>query len=351
MKFQQGCFVFYRASGLRAEDPATIQAEAVTIGVDPSIVPSYAGDRQAVSRAISQVNSGLNRQGWELTSIKTSRHDVVYGISTIVRDQERERVDFAFDDCLRWTDEHGNGEHVTGTHEIAQRVDNTYQGLRGKIVQADWTGAITEYLLGACQSTAMREDGRIYWVPPQHISKVQDLGRLLATIGINLVCCEIEAEVRETVVHAAAESLADKLEELEAEVKQFDGQQKPTTYRRRLEEYRKLRARAITYREALGIGVEHAERSLTQLEAAVSGMLDLRQHMTVKRGQAGTPTDPSTPSEPTGQATVDAPEKPLVKRPDQEDDTPTPIVEGTRYTPPASMQAAQPQPVTMSFDF
>jgi hypothetical protein len=284
--YTDGAFVFYRVSrGMadQAHDPETVRATAASYGLPPHVVPDYAGDRAAVARAISRITSGLSRQGWQLTSIKTARHDVVYGISAIQRDREAERVDFTFNDRLRWTDEHGNGHRVEGGHDIARRVDAEYQKLRGKIIAPDWTAAITDYLLSTCQAVSMRDDGRIYWAPPQHQDKIATFSQLLQSVNISLVRCAIEAEHKTVVHQAAADSLYDKITELEQDAEAFDGSQNAATYKRRLEMYSELRKRATTYREALGIGVDKAQSVLDRLEAEVSTMLNIRQGTVIPR--------------------------------------------------------------------
>ena len=96
-------------------------------------------------------------------------------------------------------------------------------------------------------------------------------------VGIDLVLCEIEAETRTVVEHGGPrEPGSSRLAALEAEAQEFDGTQKPCTYARRLEEYQRLRERAVLYRDALGVGVDRAEQVLTELEQKVTAMLELR---------------------------------------------------------------------------
>jgi hypothetical protein len=263
--------------------PSTIAHVAAQHAIPSSIVPQYAGDRQQVSRAISQVSSHLSRQGWVLTSITMARHEVVYGISAVQKDQQRERVDHTFDDRLRWSDEGGNGAHVEGQHPIALAVDQAYQALRGHICPGDWTEALSQYLIGICQAFAFREDGRVYWVPPAGVPKMAALQQFLSAVGIALVVCEVEAQAKASVQHAAGESLADQLASLQAAVVAFDGKQKPSNYARRIEEIETLRKRATTYREVLGLGVSEAQAILDHLDQTTRGMLDLRLETVVHR--------------------------------------------------------------------
>lgn len=109
-RYTDGAFCFYRTSSqCQPMHPHDIEHIAARHGISAAIVPQYAGDRQQVSRAIAQVSGQMARKGWQITSIKTGRHEVVYGISAIDRDQQLERVDFAFTDRIRWSDEGGNG--------------------------------------------------------------------------------------------------------------------------------------------------------------------------------------------------------------------------------------------------
>lgn len=283
MAYTNGAFCFYRATSKNAQDPYDIARLAGKYGVPESIIPPYAGDRQQVSRAITATVSKVGRQGWLIRPIKQSRAEILYGIVREERDQAGERLEHSQEGIAEWSAESGNGAHVEGNHDIAQQIDAEYQAIRGKILPGDWTGTLTAYLLGECQAAAMREDGRVYWLPPQTLAKAHNLRSFLAEVGIALVLCEIEAEARETVVQAVSESLADQLQALEDQAAQFSGEEKPSNYKRRLEEYASLRKRATTYRDSLGIGIEQAQRVLDRLESQVSQLLDIREHTVVHR--------------------------------------------------------------------
>ena len=292
--YKDGAFVFHRASSACIPMlPSEIERLAAQHNLPASIVPQYAGDRAQVSRAISATTSRAQKQGWQLTSIKTGRHEVVYGISLIERDQTLERVDFTFDARLRWSDEAGNGQYVEGTHQIACDVDTAYQAIRGRICPGDWTDALTTYLVGECAAFAFREDGRVYWCPSTTMHTLAALGAFLEQVGISLVVCEVESETRTVVQQAAQESLADRLQQLQDEVSNFDGKQKPSNYKRRIEEIVGLRKRATVYAEALQVGVDQAQAILAQLEAQVQTLLDVRENTVVHRSGAvsavGTP--------------------------------------------------------------
>ena len=284
MKYQNGAFVFYRVgSGCRPMMPQEITALAAQHGISARIVPAYGGDRAQVARAISATSSGLSRQGWLLTSIKTSQHEVVYGISAVTKDQARERVDHTFTDRVRWSDEGGNGAYIEGQHAIAQQVDAAYQAIRGRICPGDWTASLTEYLLSECHAQAMRDDGRIYYVPSASLTHLAPLGQFLQAVGISLVVCEIEAEAVAVVQQAASEGLAEELERLQAAVASFDGEQKPSNYKARIEEMTQLRARAGAYQAALGIATEQVTAVLDALESQVQRLLDVRENTVVHR--------------------------------------------------------------------
>jgi hypothetical protein len=61
-----------------------------------------------------------------------------------------------------------------------------YAELRGKLVSDDWTMTCTKELerLGA---VPFREDGRVYWCPPQSLDAVRRLQKLLAEVGVVVV--------------------------------------------------------------------------------------------------------------------------------------------------------------------
>ena len=280
-KFTNGAFVFTRARGLTPRDPSGLKALAEHYGIDPKLVPDYAGDRTAVSRAIQRTAVGLSRHGILLRPIRRTNVDVVFGVVNEKADEAKERLDHQFIATVGWSAE-PRPEMIRGDDPVADRVRSTYNELRGMVVADDWAPSITAALL-KLGAAAVRDDGRVYWVPPQQLDVVRKLGAYLHEVGIDLVLCEIEAESRTVVTEIAQSSLVDELDRLVAEADAFDGKQNPGTYEGRLHEYQQLRQRATLYRDALGIGVEQAQQVLAALETKVSAMLDIRLRSTVRR--------------------------------------------------------------------
>jgi hypothetical protein len=295
--FGSGAFVFFRARGLEPRAPTEIGSILVTHPIEANIVPTYAGDRVAASRAISLASSGLSQRGYLLRPLKRSSSLLRYAI---VREEcVTDSLDHSQEGTVTWRTEPDPSE-IEGDHPIAREIATHYQSLRGKIVAADWSASISSYLEDR-DAARVRRDGRIYWVPPQRLECIRKLGGFLSVIGIDLVICEIESQHHAVVSSVAETSLEVQIEQLEAEVEQFDGTQKPSTYARRLETYQRLRERAGLYRDALGLGVSRAEQVLGDLEQKVSTMLDLRQRTTIPRR----PTlDESSPTDKRPQASV-----------------------------------------------
>ena len=280
-KFASGAFAFTRARGLQPRDPATLEPVAQRHGFDVTIIPKYAGDRAAVGRAIQATSSGLYREGFLLRPIKRTSTEVTYGIVREKKDEHAETLDHHHQATVTWKAE-PDASTVEGDHPIARRVAGSYEKLHGKIVSEDWSGAITAFLEDH-DATRVRDDGRIYWVPPQRVDDARRFGAFLAEVGIDLILAEIEPEVRTVVENVVHDNVEDQLDRLKAEVDQFDGKQKPSTYFRRLEEYQRLRERAMLYRDALGVGVDRTEQVLSELERKVGQMLDLRRKTVIHR--------------------------------------------------------------------
>ncbi len=284
-KFASGAFVFTRAKGVQPKEPEELRAMAKAAGFDPGIVPAYAGDRAAIGRAITQTERGLQRRGFLLRPLRRTASEVLYAVVRERKDSLTERVDHEQLDLVRWTAE-PDPAVVQGSHIVAQEVAQAYAGLRGKVVAEDWSGSVSGFL-EAHDAARVREDGRVYWVPPQRLADIRKLGELLGQVGIDLVLCELEPEVRTIVHEVVSDSLADQLEQLQAEAEAFDGKEKPSTFTRRLETYQRLRERATLYRDALGVGVENAQAVLASLEAKVQGLLDVRLQTVVHRAVNG----------------------------------------------------------------
>jgi len=280
-KFQKGAFVFTRAQGLEPKDPETLLNLAQNHGIDEVFIPQYAGDRQALTRAIIRTQSGLSRKGFLLRPIKRTSTEVIYGIVREEKNEQDQKLEHDFEATVSWKVE-PDPEKIEGDHPVASRVAQEYQVLRGKIVADDWSAAITTFLEGH-DAARVRNDGRVYWIPPQRIEEVRRLGMLLQDVGIDLILCELEPEVHTVVQDVAQISIDDELERLQAEARVFDGTQRPSTYLRRLEEYQGLRERAILYRDALGLGVDKASEVLLALEQKVQAMLQTRRQTVIHR--------------------------------------------------------------------
>ena len=280
-KFTTGAFVFTRARGLQPRDPDDLQPLATQHGLPSNLVPSYAGDRAAIGRAVAQTSSGLHREGFLLRPIRRTSSEVVYGIVREQKDESGRTLDHQQEGTVSWAAE-PDASLVQGDHPIARRVADNYALLRGKITSEDWSGTITAFL-ESHDAARIRGDGRVYWVPPQRVEAVKQLGAFLAEVGIDLILCELEPETKAVVQAVASESIEDQLDKLQAEVVNFDGTQKPSTYQRRLDEYQRLRLRATLYRDALGVGVDRARLVLDELEQKVTSMLNIRRQSTVHK--------------------------------------------------------------------
>jgi hypothetical protein len=280
-KFNTGAFVFTCTRGMEPRDPADLEPVAVQHGIDAAFVPAYAGDRVTISRALTHASRGLQNEGFLLRPIRRTSSEVVYGVVREQRDDAQQRLDHDFEATISWSAEPDPGA-VVGDHDVASRVRDAFNTLRGKIVADDWSSSITSYL-ESHDAARMRGDGRVYWVPPQRIAEVHKLSAFLAEVGIDLILCEIEPEVQTVVQDVAQVSIDEELDRLQAEAEAFDGKQKPSTYSRRLDEYQQLRQRAVLYRDALGVGADRAQAVLDELEKKVSAMLDLRRQTTIHR--------------------------------------------------------------------
>jgi hypothetical protein len=230
----------------------------------------------------------LSNEGSLLRPIKRTSSEVVYGIVREKKDESHQRLDHDFESTISWSAE-PDPAIVIGDHDVANRVREAFDALHGKIVADDWSSSITTYL-ESHDAARMRGDGRVYWVPPQRLDDIRKLSSFLTEVGIDLIMCEIEPEVQTVVQDVAQVSIDDELDRLQAEAEAFDGKQKPSTYARRLDDYQKLRQRAVLYRDALGVGADRAKQVLDELEQKVGSMLELRKQTTVHRD--GSVSDP-----------------------------------------------------------
>jgi hypothetical protein len=283
-KYSNGAFVFTRARGLEPRTPEEVVALALKHGLTEADVPPYAGDHEAFVRAIKRVATSVSREGWMLRPIKKGRSssEALYGIVRETRNESAERLDHEFEARVGWKAE-PDPSVVMGDHFVARQVATMFGELRGRLVTDDWGKGIAAVLTRA-GAAAVRDDGRVYWCPPQNIDKVRKLGAFLREVGIDLVIAEVEAEAVRVVEQVAQVSLDEELDRLQADADAFNGKQQPGTYERRLEEYQALQRRANLYRDALGLGVEKAESVLGALRMKVEKMLDVRLNTRIGPG-------------------------------------------------------------------
>jgi len=280
-RFATGAFVFTRARGILPRHPDELAQLASNYNIDSEVIPSYPGDRIAISRGVTQTSKGLHREGFLLRPIKRSSSEVIFGIVREEKDEKGRRLSLDHEATVTWRAE-PDPSNVEGEHPVARRVADKYQELRGKVIAEDWSASITSYL-EQHDAARVRGDGRVFWVPPQRINEIRNLGTFLQQVGVDLVMCELEPEVTRMVQDVASESIEEQLEKLSVEAESFDGTQRPSTYVRRLEEYQRLKNRATLYRDALGVGVEKAEQILEGLERQVTDMLELRKQTVIRK--------------------------------------------------------------------
>ena len=304
-KFENGAFMFTRARGLQPRNPDELLPLAAQHNLPPDIIPNYAGDRATVGRAISQTSSGLHREGFLLRPVKRSSAEVIYGIIRENKEESSQKLKHEHEATVSWSVE-PDSSVVQGDHSIARRVAEAYRRLQGKIVAEDWSASITTYL-EQHDAARVRGDGRVYWVPPQRIDAIRNLGSFLQQVGIGLILCELEPEVQGVVQDVASESIEDQLTKLQEEADSFDGTQRPSTYVRRLDEYQRLKQRAVLYRDALGVGVDKASQVLQGLEEKVGQLLDIRKQTVIPRGKSEK-GEPHTPEAKVDRATDPSPE-------------------------------------------
>ena len=144
-KFTTGAFCFTRARGLQPRDPDDLQPIASQHGLSGKIIPTYAGDRAAIGRAIAQTSSGLHRENFLLRPIRRTSSEVIYGIVREQKDESGRTLDHQQEGSVSWAAE-PDPSIVQGDHHIARRVTDNYAHLRGMIVAEDWSSTITYFL-------------------------------------------------------------------------------------------------------------------------------------------------------------------------------------------------------------
>jgi hypothetical protein len=253
------------------------------------VLPEYSGHRAIAGRAVSSIQTKVRKMGFLLESIKSSKEEMVYGIVSVEKDQYREKLDLQHEDSFRWTEA---SRCVSGSHLIAQMVQLKYQELENKILASDWAESITANIENACRGTAMREDGRVYWVPTSGIKECEKLQEFLASVRIQLIICQVESTQVPVVQQAVKETLADQLQKLTEESAAFDGKQKPSTYVNVIAEYRAIKGKILSYQASFDVAGETLNEALTKLEEKAQVFLDTRSKSTLHRDGTETQRKP-----------------------------------------------------------
>lgn len=285
-KFSDGAIVTNAKNSVALMDPAAVRDMALAVGLDDDIVPEYGGDRMAVFRTFRYMRWQVGKDGWMLRPISKSgdKKEVVWGIVKEKTEVEAKKLSHSHEALVEWFSEK-SPEEIQGKHPIAQRINQHYQKLRNKIHGDDWTSAVRKFLVDKCKAISLRGDeGVVYWCPPQTLPELQKVADFLSEyVNYNLIICRIEKGQEGVVQVAVSETLSEKLDKLQQEVKEFDGTERATVYTKRMERFQDLRKTATLYRSALGIGIEQVESTLSDLEAKMKGMLSIRQQTVVKK--------------------------------------------------------------------
>jgi len=289
-KFNSGAFVFFTKRNVRPVEIDYIKQSLVDYpDLDESIIPPYAGDRMAVFRTLRTMIRKVAHEGWLCRPIKRDKKEVVYGIVKEKKDEIAETLDHDHEATFAWRATHPH--QIFGNHEVSVAINDEYQSLRDKIHGDDWTRTVVKYLVNGCSAQNIREEGIVYWVPPQMIKKVGRLNDFLTKFGVRVTCCEIESADVPMVQEVVQSNLDEELEKFEEEVNKFDGKQRSTVYTIRLQRYEELRKRANLYKSALGVAVDRISTSLDELESKVTTMLDLRSNLVVHKDGSATQRD------------------------------------------------------------
>jgi hypothetical protein len=281
--FSDGAIVTNAKTHVDLITPEDARNMALAAGIDEKFVPDYAGDRMSVFRCFRKMIHHVKRDNWLLTQIKSTKTEVVYGISKVTKDEVKERVDHDFEATIAWRND--NPDHMEGDHEVAKVVDNYYQELRGKLHGDDWTTSVRKFLQNEAKALSLRGDeGIVYWCPPDRLSDLNKIADFLVEyLRFGMLILRIESRDRTVCENVASTKLNDQIEKLKAEVEKFDGKQRSTVYSRRLEQYQELRKTATMYKGALGIATSDLDQVLAGLEAKVKGMFDLRGTIKVQK--------------------------------------------------------------------
>jgi len=370
-RYKNGATVFTRSQGITAKTPEEVAKLAADLGLPEGIVPEYAGDREAIGRAIGDMQRVVHRDAYLLRPIvKNKGKEASWGIVKETRDEVTEKVSHFQEDLVRWeaaeTQEYKDPNtgkpklrevhpaKLMGDHPVAGRVRAQYESLEGKIRTEDWTRKVQEFLteLGCFP---MRSDGRVYFAPRPLLEKVRAFKSLLSEVGVDLLISDPEPEDMPVVQAAVQENLGEVLARMEKQVATYDGSNNESTYEKRLQEYKALKQKIDLYQTSLGIGASKAEGMLQALETKVHAMLGIKQQAKAeKEGKKKTPeaTPPPAPvSLPAPRPPADTvPSEPVVVPPaPPEPPAPAPPVVPVPEAPPVPVDVPVPPPASLVF--
>ena len=302
-KFKDGAIVFAVPAGIRAKTHDELIALAKTLGLPEGVVPEYAGDREAVNRAVSDMQRVVWRDGYLIRPIvKRIKAEAVWGIIKEVKDETTRVLSHAQEDKVRWViaeEEEfitaaGKKEKrvvrealIQGDHPIASKIRTQYETLVGKIRTEDWTLKVSEFL-GDIGCFRMKR--AVFYVPQPVLGKVQSYAKLLVDVGIDLLICEVEPQQVQVVQRRAQETLMETLEGLSQQIEKFDGlTQREGTYKAKLDEFKMLQSKIALYKDSLGIGVDKADALLLSLTNKVKKFLGMKQEGATEKKEKAPP--------------------------------------------------------------
>lgn len=297
--YSTGAIVFYSASRVVQADPLDVRILASSLGIPEKYVPDYAGDRETITRAKTACAAQLRSQGWMIDPIIQRKSEVAYGLVRATKNEDTLNLNYEHEATLAWkADAPDNFTCMSRAYSDAEAVGMSviqeWRNRRGKIVAADWTQSICNFLTEECAAANVRDDGRVYWVPPMCLPFARAYSQVLDSVSIRLFVCEIEPERTKDMADIAEENIMQEVQRLSDEVSTFDGTQNAATYAARIDLIDSIERRAIAYRSALNVNTETCDRILDTLRTQLESLHAERTQKSVPRSTSTT-TKPQAP--------------------------------------------------------
>lgn len=265
-----GDLFFWKLPGLATYTSVEQAALAEGNGLD-ALVPAAPTDAEVLRRVAHVAREGGKH---DVTRVSDDKMVLAYSVALKKPDAVAERTDYEHKSVVRLDKLTGQ---VSSTGPEAEVIERAWLAARGHLGRPEWS-SFALAVASRAGALTLREKGGFYWSPAvagQPNSAIRQLDRVFRAHGGRLGIIPIydTDEGRQTLQEESGDNFLADLQELRAEIDDFDARTRLSTLEGRLERLQELRTRANFVAALLREGASQFDDGIGSLEKRIKNML------------------------------------------------------------------------------